>query len=41
MLRKKTNFKAQKMYFCDPMVTVEFHPNYCHTFIHHTNMRYR
>lgn len=36
---KKTNFKAHKMYFDDPMVTVEFPPNYYHTFIHPTNMK--
>lgn len=41
MLMRKTTFKAHKMYFDDPMVTVEFPPNYYHTSIHRTNMKCR
>lgn len=35
------NFKAHKTYFDDPMVAVEFPPNYYRTFIHPTNMKCR
>lgn len=41
MLMKKMNFKARKTYFDDPMVAVEFPPNYYRTFIHPTNMKCR